>query len=60
MGSGWYNSISVIFRCFYKWLDKWYMVEYLGAWIEEVMRKEMAANEARGYARMLGSIDCIH
>lgn len=47
-------------RCFCNWLDKRYGAEYLGAWTEEAIKKEMAANEERGFPGMLGSIDCTH
>ena len=36
-------------RCFRKWFYKRYGAKYLGAWTEEGIWKEMAANEARGF-----------
>ena len=47
-------------RHFSKWLDKRYGAKFLGAWTEEAIKKEMAANETRGFPGMLGSIDYRH
>lgn len=47
-------------RKFCKNVIRQYGPEYLGAWKEADIKKEMGVNAARGFPRMLGSVDCTH
>ena len=47
-------------RKFCKFVIRQYGPEYLGAWKERDIKKEMKANADRGFPGMLGSIDCTH
>ena len=47
-------------RKFCKFVIRQYGPEYLGAWREKDIKKEMEVNAGRGFPGMMGSIDCTH
>ena len=54
---------TVARECLYgfcDWIDARYGGTYLGVWTPEAIKTEMDINEKRGFAGMLGSIDCTH
>ena len=49
-----------IIRKFWKFVILQYGLEYLGAWKEGDIKKEVEVNAARGFLGMMGSMDCPH
>ena len=54
------NQGRLLLLSFCTWLDVVYGPEYLGAWTQEAIQKEIDSNAKRGFSGMLGSIDCTH